>query len=283
MKLTKVKEPEKPLYLTENRSVDGSQLAGMKLITEEDEIGQVMVDRLSSTDYYAMVICAEEYVHEGVMRLDNPISDGRRLIRELQTDYTFKPENTIFLQNPTRTEIIEGFDHLTGRVTGQDQLLIFYAGHGIWDEALEQGYWLPVDASLNSKANWISNSTIRDYLRGIKSKHTLLITDACFSGGILKERGVFENSKAMLELYRLPSRKAITSGTLTTVPDNSVFIKYLISNLHANTHPLLSASELFGNFKIAVINNSPNGQVPQLGVISQAGDEGGEFIFLKAD
>ena len=73
----------------------------------------------------------------------------------------------------------------------------------------------------------------------------------------------------------------MTSGTLKTVPDESVFIEYLLKNLRNNEAPLLSADQLFRHFKTAVINNSPNGQVPQYGPISQAGDEGGDFIFLR--
>ncbi|MFY0598507.1 MAG: caspase family protein [Cyclobacteriaceae bacterium] len=250
-------------------------------IDEADHMGQALMNRLNTSKYYALIIGIENYQADGIARLDNPIGDAEKLKNVLEAKYRFGNDNVTFLKNPGRSEVIEQFDKLTKKVTEQDQLLIFYAGHGIWDKDLEQGYWLPVDASLESKANWLSNSTIRDYLRGIKSKHTLLITDACFSGGILKERSIFQNSRAMLELYKMPSRKAITSGTLTTVPDNSVFIKYLISNLESNESPLISSGELFSKFKIAVINNSPNGQVPQYGVISQAGDEGGEFVFLK--
>jgi hypothetical protein len=45
----------------------------------------------------------------------------------------------------------------------------------------------------------------------------------------------------------------------------------------------MSADQLFRQFKTAVINNSPNGQVPQYGPISQAGDEGGDFVFLRKE
>ena len=84
-------------------------------------------------------------------------------------------------------------------------------------------------------------------------------------------------------MYKLPSRKAMTSGALKTVPDKSVFIEYLIKALKSNDQPLISADQLFTTFKYNVINNSPNGQVPQYGVISQADDEGGDFIFLKKE
>ncbi len=251
-------------------------------INEDDYEGLALQKELLKRNYYALVIGVQQYTDDNIHDLDHPIKDAKSIQDVLLTYYTFPSENIFFLSNPTRTTIIEAFDDLSNRVTENDLLLIFYAGHGIWDHQLKQGFWLPSDANHNSKAHWLSNSTIRDYIGGINSKHTLLITDACFSGSIFKERGInFESSKAMLEMYRLTSRKAMTSGTLKTVPDKSVFIKYLIKNLQDNTHPLLSAEELFQSFKIAVINNSPNGQVPQYGAIGQVGDEGGDFIFLK--
>ena len=40
-----------------------------------------------------------------------------------------------------------------------------------------------------------------------------------FHRGIFKERAAFGNSRAMLEMYKLSSRKAMTSGAFNTVPD----------------------------------------------------------------
>ncbi len=249
-------------------------------IAADDRQGQALQTELQRRNYYALIIAVEDYRDPAIIDLDQPIADATALRNELVADYTFNPENITFLKNPDRTTIIETFDQLTARVQPTDNLLIFYAGHGIWDERIEQGYWLPNDAKKNSKAAWLSNGTIRDYIRAIDSKHTLLITDACFGGGILKTREAFTASKAILEMYKLPSRKAMTSGALKTVPDKSVFIEYLIKALQRNKQPLISADQLFSSFKYNVINNSPNGQVPQYGVISQADDEGGDFIFL---
>jgi len=251
-------------------------------IERDDEAGTALIKELSNRKFYALVIGINDYNDGGLQDLDNPINDAEELSRVLQTFYTFDTENIHILTNPTRTAIIESFDALHEKITERDNLLVFYAGHGIWDQGLNQGFWLPADAKVNSKAQWLSNSTIRDYIGGIQSKHTLVITDACFSGSIFKERSVsFANSRAILEMYKLPSRKAMTSGALKTVPDKSVFITYLIKHLTNNDQPLLSTEELFRTFKIAVINNSANGQVPQYGPIGQAGDEGGDFIFLR--
>ncbi len=66
-------------------------------------------------------------------------------------------------------------------------MLIFYAGHGHRGEEMNQGYWLPRDAKGDNNSNWLSNSDLTDQLKVIDSKHTLVISDACFSGGILTQ------------------------------------------------------------------------------------------------
>ena len=79
-------------------------------------------------------------------------------------------------------------------------------------------------------------------------------------------------------LYQMPSRRAITSGTMTAVPDNSIFLEYLSKRLTENKNKFLSSQQLFDSFRAAVINNSS--AVPQDGVIAETGDEGGDFIFI---
>ncbi|MFD2147871.1 caspase family protein [Mucilaginibacter antarcticus] len=170
---------------------------------------------------------------------------------------------------------------MTKKVTAKDNLLIFYAGHGNWDEARMQGYWYPADAKLNRRDTWVTNDDLIGFIRGIKSKHTLLVTDACFAGSIFKTRGIEAAPKGIQELYNTPSRKAMTSGSMKEVPDKSVFIEYLVKRLKENTDKYLPSDQLYTSFRIAVTNNSENGQMPQFGVITQTGDEGGDFIFIK--
>jgi hypothetical protein len=230
--------------------------------------------------YYALIIGVSTYPDPEIMDLDQPFSDATKLYNTLTTNYTFDKQNAKLLNSPTREQIISELDRLNRLITDNDNLLIFYAGHGYWDSQDEVGYWMPSDAKRSNTANWIRNSTIRDYLRTVKTKHTLLIADACFSGGIFKTRKAFTDApKSIQKLYEYPSRKAMTSGSLKEVPDKSVFLLYLDKRLNDNIQAFISAEELFGSFKIAVLNNSPN--VPQYGEIKDTGDEGGDFIFIK--
>jgi len=230
--------------------------------------------------YYALIIGINDYDDPEVSSLDRPIQDAQTFYNMITSRYTFNEDNVRFLKNATNTEIFASLDYFAKRVTPEDNFLIFYAGHGIWDEDAEIGYWLPSDARKSMTRDWFRNSTLRDYLKQIKSKHTLLISDACFGGSIFKSRAAFSDATTGINmLYELPSRKAMTSGTMTEVPDQSVFIKYLIERLMSNSEKYLPSYELFNSFRMAVINNS-GGVVPQYGVIQDVNDQGGDFIFI---
>lgn len=244
--------------------------------------GEVAVNPTSDYpgDFYALIIAVNTYNDPALPSLDHPVTDATFLYSTLMGNYTFDPENISLLRDATRADIIRALDRLSFQLSPQDNLLIFYAGHGYWDEIKETGYWLPSDAEQSSSVNWIRNSTIQDYIDDINTRHTLLITDACFAGAIFKTRGAFQDASiAVNKLYSLSSRKAMTSGNLKEVPDKSVFIEYFLKRLLDNQKKYISSGELYNSFREAVLNNSPN--IPLYGVIQDAGDEGGEFIFIK--
>jgi hypothetical protein len=235
---------------------------------------------IRSGNYHALIIGENEYEDPLITDLDNPIEDSKELYNIIKENYAFKDEHITFLKNPTRSEIMVELDNLNDKLTEKDNLLVFYAGHGYWDSEDEIGYWLPSDADSENTANWFRNSTLREYIHSLDTKHTIVIADACFSGSIFKTRKAFANApQGIKEIYKLPSRKAMTSGNLKEVPDESVFMKYLVKRLTNNQKKYMTAEELFNSLKVAVMNNSPN--EPQYGEIKNAGDEGGDFIFVK--
>jgi hypothetical protein len=273
--------PEKPDYL-KIRAVDNFGNEAISEINLKNDVKLTPADLIIG-NYYALIIGIQNYNDKNIPSLDFPLIDAKNLKQVLLEHYSFKESNVELLADPTRKEIIQKLKELRMKLTKEDNLIIFYAGHGYWDEDLQQGFWLPSDASLDDDAEWLSNGRVRDYIRGINTKHTLLVADACFSGGIFKSRKVSLTApKSIQEMYNAISRRAMTSGTLNEVPDKSVFMEYLTKRLKDNTKEFLSSEELFYSLKEAVINNSPIAQTPEYGVIHQAGDEGGgSFIFIR--
>jgi hypothetical protein len=237
-------------------------------------------EMLKAGNYYGLIIAVEQYDDPKISDLDHAVEDATALYNLLIRDYTFDKERVKLMINPKFEDIVIELDRLNTVVTEKDNLLLFYAGHGVWSEQSNVGYWLPSNARESNTANWFRNSTLRDYIGSIKAKHTLLIADACFSGSIFKSRAAFANAPAAIEkIYELPSRKAMTSGSLSEVPDKSVFIEYLVKRLTDNSKAYMTSEELFYSMKTAVLNNSPT--VPQFGEILNTGDEGGDFIFIR--
>jgi hypothetical protein len=241
--------------------------------------GQSNIKPSINGKYYALIIGIDTYVDNKFNSLDNAINDADKFYNAITSRYTFDEANVKLLKNATYQDMMDALDYFGKKIKPEDNFLIFYAGHGYWDASSDNGYWLPSDAKKNSKSAWFRNSTLRDYLKEIKSKHTLLISDACFAGSIFKSRSAFSDAPTAINmLYDLRSRKAMTSGTYEEVPDKSAFLKYLVQRLFENTEKYLAAGQLFSRIQEAVINNSK--AVPQFGVIQDVDDEGGDFIFI---
>ncbi len=237
----------------------------------------------NSVTYYALLIGVDDYTDLGITDLDNPIKDTRKLKRVLTSKYDFQSRNIYHLKNPTRREIITELEALEKKLSVNDYLLVFFSGHGKMQG--EEGYWLPSDAQPGTCYQWLSSSDVNVHIKRFKSKHVLLIADACYSGAF-----VMRDVDDVLTNYRSrsceiqegkQSRCAMTSGAKNTVPDNSVFIKYLVKELEENPYSCISAEQIYMEIKDPVISNSPNSQIPQFGDIPRTGHEGGNFIFKK--
>jgi hypothetical protein len=230
--------------------------------------------------YYALLIAEQDY-QDNSLDLKQTLIDAERLQKMLTEFYNFEPKNTFLLKNPTLSDINKEFELLAKKVSAIDNLLIFYAGHGEYDDRAQTGYWLPADAKKGDKTTWLANSALRDNIRAIQARHVLLITDACFSGSLFRGNDKLATLNPFGELHKLSSRKAMTSGALKLVPDQSVFIDYLVRRLGQNSGRYISAGRLFFSLQKKVLEES-RGQTPQYGIIQNAGeDDGGEFIFVK--
>ncbi|HOW41482.1 MAG TPA: caspase family protein [Bacteroidales bacterium] len=237
-------------------------------------------------EYYGLIIGVDEYTGDWPP-LRNAVNDAKGVAELLSQKYTFTSLKTMYNKEATRDNILAEFERLMNTVKANDNVFIYYSGHGEYIESMDKGFWVPVDASGKSVSKYISNEDIRSFLSGIPSKHTLLVTDACFSGDIFRGKTMtipYENStKYYSKMYSLSSRKALTSGGVEPVMDkgkenHSIFAYYFLQALRNNTEKYIDAGQVFDFLKIPVVNNSM--QTPAYSPIRNAGDEGGQFIFI---
>jgi hypothetical protein len=146
------------------------------------QVNNISPHALNPGKYYALIVANGNYVSAEMATLKRPVIDAKALKEILTSKYTFDPENIYTLYDMRRDNLIITLDDIQRKLTPEDNLLIYYAGHGKMDEDAGIGYWLLSDATMSSRVNWFSNSALTDYIKAIKAKHIFLIADACYAG-----------------------------------------------------------------------------------------------------
>jgi hypothetical protein len=242
--------------------------------------------------YHALVIGNNDY--RRLPPLESAVKDAKEVARLLSERYGFK---VTLLLNATRYTILSALNNLREQLTDEDNLLIYYAGHGERDRLNDRGYWLPVDAEPNSSANWIKNIDITDILNAMTVKQLLVVADSCYSGTLTRSAVARlearmsndEILKVIQTMARQRSRMVMTSGGLEPVLDGaggsySVFARPFIELLQANIG-VLPGQEMFRLLQLrvaAVAQRIDVRQVPEYAPIKFAGHESGDFFFVRA-
>ena len=173
----------------------------------------------------------------------------------------------------TMTELV-----LPNDTNGLDNLMIYYSGHGFYDDSFNEGYWIPYDAKVGDVSTYIPNTNILNFVKALEFRHIFLVADACFSGALFSEgnRGFIDN------IEEIQSRYGLSSGNIEFVSDgkageNSPFATYFLKFLKSNLKDRFTVEELNRYVKVAVGDNS--NQQPIAGPLKNVGHEGGEFVF----
>ena len=236
-------------------------------------------------NYYALVIGNNNYQH--LEKLDAAENDAKVIADVLEKKYGFKVN---LLLNADYDTTVNSLFAITSKLKKNDNLLIYYAGHGELDKAENRGYWLPVDASYELRSKWVSNQRIVDRVKATKAKHVLLMIDSCFSGALMRggnliKRDISIDEKYILRLKNKKTRLVITSGGNEPVIDSdggshSLFAYKLIETLKQNKD-VINSQYLFENIRKYVIANTD--QTPELALVHKTGHDGGDFLFFPVN
>lgn len=238
-------------------------------------------ERINFGSYHAIVIGNDDY-RGRLPALETAETDARAVAETLQQAYGFDVE---LLINAGHDQIVRSLDQKSRTLREDDNLLIYYAGHGYYDEDVDVGYWLPVDADLGSKENWLRNSTVTDSIKSMKAKHVMLVADSCFSGTLLRSVNVRRNGSFYEEMATRTARLVMTSGGVEPVLDgggdgHSVFARSFLNKLRSG-EDIIDGTSLFQSIREPVVLSSQ--QVPQYANIRFIQSDGGDFLFVRKD
>ncbi|MDD9929331.1 MAG: caspase family protein [Rhodospirillaceae bacterium] len=231
--------------------------------------------------YRALVIGINHY--EKLPTLKTAVADARAVADTLKTKYGFGVQ---LLENPSRDDIIDAFDELRETLTEDDNLIIYYAGHGWLDKQSGRGYWLPVDAQQDRRSRWLANSSLTDTLQATFAKHVMVVADSCYSGTLTRSIKVPERrTDYIAHMAEKRTRVVLSSGGLEPVTDagggdHSVFAAQFLKALDEN-EGVMDGTQLFEKIRHTVVLNAD--QTPEYSDIRKAGHEGGDFLFVRRD
>lgn len=240
--------------------------------------------------FYALIIGNQTYT--AYPALQTPANDAKSLDVVLRERYGF---DTKLLLNANRHQIMTALNEIHKKLTPDDNLLIYYAGHGEIDKATQQAYWLPTDAEVGNPANWISSQSITDFIGILPARHVMVVADSCYSGAmtgsaVAKLPDGMDPDKRAKWLKVMAGRKArtvLTSGGVQPVLDqggggHSVFANAFLGVLRSNQR-VLEDYDVFRSVAGQVQGAASKAgfrQSPQYAPLQHAGHEGSPFFFV---
>ena len=245
--------------------------------------------------FYALIIGNQDY--HNLDRLQTPHNDASRAARILKDKYGF---NVQLIDDADDVAMLQALNDLEKVVRPEDNVLIYYAGHG-WriksGGGGEVGYWLPVNADPPPNDTlWVPNEQVTAHIGRLPARRVLVVADSCYAGLLSADpsANLFGNNgpvSAEYLRYKLPkrSRLLLSSGGDQPVLDavagqgNSVFARAFLDALETNTS-VLSTPALFSRVRDLVhqeaSRQSAFAQTPDLKSIKSAGHEMGDFFFV---
>ncbi len=252
---------------------------------------------------FALIIANQNYLPETrFSRLATPIADAEALRNVLTERYGFTTELPVgsgqtmplLLVDATRDQIDETLYTLSQVAGEQDTVLIYYAGHGVYDERTTNAYWVPVNAT--RPYNYLSGDAITEHIQRIGARSVILISDSCYSGALRSGGGATppvadvteeDRQRALLRMAEKRSRILITSGGTEPVMDtggegHSIFARALLTGLEQMEESAFSAEELFGRYVRPMVAGRVE-QIPQMRPIDKTGhEEAADMVFVRA-
>jgi hypothetical protein len=196
---------------------------------------------------YALVFATDQY--DNWSDLVNPVFDSKTIANELKTTYGYKVE---MVENPTQELMLKKLrEYAEKKYKPLDQLFIFFAGHGTYDQTFGEGFVVTRESQVNDlgKTTYLSHNRLRSIVNNIPCEHIFLAMDVCFGGtfdaALASSRGgeeeVYrEQGKAEFITRKLTykTRRYLTSGGKTYVSDgipgkHSPFAKNFIEALRS--------------------------------------------------
>ena len=215
--------------------------------TTKMRVGKSQVDinipevKMSNPNTFVIIFANEDY--KNVASVPFAKNDGSVFQQYCQKTLGIPVNNIHYVENASFNDIriqLAWLNDVCNAFDGNASLIVYYAGHGIPDEASKSAYLLPVDGDGRYVQSAYKLDDMYQKLGAMSAKSVTVFMDACFSGSKREEgmlasaRGVAIRAKAGVPHGNMVVFSAAT-GDETAYPNNDeqhgMFTYYLLKKL----------------------------------------------------
>lgn len=196
---------------------------------------------------FALVIGNEDYkdYQEGLESDQNVLfaENDAAIFSQYLTRTLGVPAKQVFtVKNATKVQMTRQIERIVelAKLTKDSELIFYYAGHGLPERETNEAYIIPVDVTASNVKDGLSLKDLYASLASANAAKTLVILDACFSGGgrgengLLSARTVKVKPKGPILDGKIVAYTA-TSGEEVSLPltreSHGLFTYYLLKKL----------------------------------------------------
>lgn len=255
---------------------------------------------------YALVVGTDNYKAKDWNKLLNPVYDAIEVADELKNSYGYEVQ---LLKDPPMDTIYNAIREYYRKLQPDDQLIIYFAGHGDFDEELlDDGFIVCSDSrSIETdpvRNSYIQHSKLKKMINKIPAKQILVLLDICHGGvfdeNVLGGRQRNNNTEStanrnVLQFLKDKSqykiRRALSSVGKDAAFDgkagkHSPFANYLLQVLRARgggSNGIVTLADIFAVLQSASLNETATLKIsPHMAGFGD-NDPLGEYVLIPAE
>lgn len=213
-----------------------------RVTVKSDVDENIPITNKKAPSTFAVIIANEVYAN--VPKVESALNDGDAFSRYLNLTLGLPKENIRVYRNAGLAQMhraVADIKNIVKAVDGKADVIFYYAGHGMPDEATKNAYLLPVDGDALVSETCLSLNKIYTDLASMGANSVMVFLDACFSGSQRSESGMLTAARSVVIKAKDAAPQGnmfsftATSGQETALPykekNHGLFTYFLLKKL----------------------------------------------------
>jgi hypothetical protein len=197
------------------------EMASLRSDVDKD----IPLGKSKSLKRYALVVGNEDYSKyqpglEKEVNVDFAANDARVFAEYAEKTLGVPKENITLIIDATKGQMSQSIAKLQRLIEverGEAEVYFYYSGHGLPEESTNTPYLIPVDVSGTQPTNGIALQSVYASLAKYPTKKSIVILDACFSGGArAKELVAMKSVRVSADVSSVPGNLVVLASSSGT-------------------------------------------------------------------